>query len=126
MTCCKNIPTKSIMLVQGDDSNAMGGYIKITLTTTQDLTGWYLILQIDNFQWRYDDITAKELYLVIPREITSQLNIGSTTAAIKIFDSHDLCRTIKNNIPVYVEKQSVANPTEEEPASEETDDDTQN
>lgn len=125
MKCCKNIPTKSIMLVQGDDSNAMGGYIKITLTTEQDLTGWYLILQIANFQWRYDDLTSKELYLVVPREITAQMDIGATTAAIKIFDNNDLCRTVKDNIPVYVGKQAVANPTEEEPVPEETDNDTQ-
>lgn len=113
MKCCKDlIPQKSIILRQGDDSNAFGGYIKLKLKTEQDLTGWYLILQIYQFQWRYDDLTSKEIQIVIPRDITEQMPVGTTTGAIKIFDNNDLCKTVAD-VPVYVGEKQVDNPESE-------------
>lgn len=110
MACCENIPHNSIQLTQGDDSNAMGNFIEIDITSDEDMTGWYAIVQLENFQWRYDDLTAGALEWVIPRDITAQLTIGGHYAAIKVFDSNDLCRTVKKDISVYVNKQVVANP----------------
>lgn len=111
MTCCMdNKQTNSIILTQGDDSNAMGGSINFNLTSTEDMTGWYAILQLDNFQWRYDDLSSGSFEWVVSREITSQLTPGEYSAAIKVFDGNNLCKTIINNIPVYVNKQTVANP----------------
>lgn len=118
MKCCKDvIPNKSLKLIQGDDSNAFGGYIKLKLKTDQDLTGWYLILQIFNFQWRYNDLTSKEIEIVISRDITAQMPVGTTKGAIKLFDQNDLCRTVAD-VPVYVGKLQVENP-EPDPEPEE-------
>lgn len=112
MTCCMdNKQTNSIVLTQGDDSNALGGSIVFNLTGTEDMTGWYAILQLDNFQWRYDDLTRGSFEWVVSREITSQLDVGLQYAALKVFDANDLCRTVLQNIPVYVNAQVVNNPT---------------
>ena len=110
MTCCTDtLPKKSIELTQGDDSNALGGSIVFNLTTNADMTGWYAILQLGNFQWRYNDI-ENGFDWVIPRDITAQLEAGLQYASMKIFDSQDLCKTVINDIPVYVNAQTVANP----------------
>lgn len=112
MNCCENLQTASIQLTQGDDSNAMGHYIRIKLASSQDLTGWYAIVQLANFQWRYDDLTSGTLEWVVSHNITSQLAVGRQTAAIKIFDAGGTCRTIARNIPVFVNKSVVTNPQE--------------
>jgi hypothetical protein len=112
MTCCTDTKqTTSIVLTQGDDSNALGGSIRFNLTSTENLTGWYAILQLANFQWRYDDLTEGGFEWVVSREISSQLEVGLQYAAMKIFGADGLCKTVVQNIPVYVNQQVVANPT---------------
>lgn len=110
MNCCKKLQKNSIQLTQGDDSNALGHYIRIKLTSELDLTGWYAIVQLANYQWKYDDLTTGELYWTIPRDITSTLDVGAQSAAIKIFDATGKCRTMARNIPVFVNKMVVNNP----------------
>lgn len=111
MTCCTDTqPTKSIVLTQGDDSNALGGSIKFNLTSTEDMTGWYAILQLGVFQWQYNDLTNDGFEWIVSREISSQLEVGLQYAAMKVFDANDLCRTVISDIPVYVNQQTVANP----------------
>lgn len=112
MTCCTDTqPTNSIVLTQGDDSNALGGSIRFNLSSTEDMTGWYAILQLDNFQWRYDNISSGSFEWIVSREITSQLEIGLQYAALKVFDANGLCRTVLQKIPVYVNALVVNNPT---------------
>lgn len=116
--CCEKIPKESIQLTQGDDSNAMGNYIAVTFTSDEDLTGFYAIVQLENFQWKFTDLTQENEW-IIPRDISAQLDVGEHMAAIKVFDSNDLCRTEKRNIPVYVNAMVVDNP-EPEPEPEPT------
>lgn len=112
MTCCTDSrPTNSIVLTQGDDSNALGGSIKFNLTSTEDMTGWYAILQLDKFQWQYNDLTNGGFDWVVSREISGQLEVGLQYAAMKVFDADGLCKTVVQNIPVYVNAQVVNNPT---------------
>lgn len=121
MACCEHIPKESIQLTRGDDSNAMGNFIRIEITSEEDMTGWYAIVQLENFQWRYDDLTAGVLDWTIPRDITAQLDVGAHMAAIKVFDANDLCQTVKRDIPVYVNDMVVVNPEPEpEPEPEPT------
>lgn len=111
MTCCTDTqPTTSIILTQGDDSNAFGGVIRFNLTSTEDMTGWYAILQLGVFQWQYNDLTNGGFEWVVSREISSQLDVGLQYAALKIFDGAGLCKTVVQNIPVYVNEQVVNNP----------------
>lgn len=111
MTCCTDLqPKQSITLTQGDDSNALGGAIVFNMTADMDMTGWYAILQLQNFQWRYDNLQDGGFEWVITREITAQLEPGLHRAGMKIFDSDDLCKTVIDDIPVYVNEQVVANP----------------
>ena len=118
MACCNNLPKNSIMLIQGDDSNALGHYIKIKITSELDMSEWYAILQLERFQWKYTDLTSGEIEWVVTRDITAQLSIGEHQASIKIFDQNDRCKTVIQNIQVYVGAQTVANP-EPEPEPEE-------
>lgn len=123
MTCCENIPKSAIQLTQGDDSNALGQNISITIDTEEAMTGWYAIVQLENFQWRYENLTSgTPIEWVIPRDITAQLETGAHTGAIKIFDSSDLCRTVKKDIQVFVNEMVVANPPEPEPEPSEVQD----
>lgn len=112
MTCCTDAqPTNSIVLTQGDDSNALGGSIRFDLNGTEDMTGWHAILQLDRFQWQYNDLTDGGFEWVVSREITAQLEVGLQYAALKVFDANNLCRTVLQNIPVYVNEMVVNNPT---------------
>lgn len=112
MTCCTDTqPTTSIILTQGDDSNAFGGGIKFNLTSTEDMTGWYAILQLGVFQWQYNNLTNGGFEWVVSREVSSQLEVGLQYAAMKVFDADGLCKTVVQNIPVYVNAQVVNNPT---------------
>ena len=96
----------------------MGNYIAVTFTSDEDLTGFYAIVQLENFQWKFTDLTQENEW-IIPRDISAQLDVGEHMAAIKVFDSDDLCRTEKRNIPVYVNAMVVDNP-EPEPEPEPT------
>lgn len=110
MTCCTDTqPTNSIVLTQGDDSNALGGSIRFNLSSTENMTGWYAILQLEHFQWRYNNIASGNFEWVISREITTQLDVGLQYAALKVFDANNLCRTVLQNIPVYVNEMVVNN-----------------
>lgn len=122
MACCENLPKESIMLTQGDDSNAMGRSIEITIETEEDLTGWSAIVQLEQFQWEFDDLTAGPLEWVITRDITEQLAPGEHLAAIKLFDSNDLCATVKRDIPVFVNTLVVENPVTPTPEPTEAQD----
>lgn len=111
MTCCADTqPKTSIELTQGDDSNALGGSIVFNLTSPTSMNRWYAILQLQNFQWQFNNIASGRFEWIIPREITRQLDIGLQYASMKIFDSNNLCKTVINDIPVYVNEQTVANP----------------
>lgn len=111
MTCCTDLqPNQSIVLTQGDDSNALGGSIMFNLSSPEDMTGWYAILQLGNFQWKYENLNDGGFEWIVSREISGQLEAGLQYAAMKIFDSNDLCKTVINDIPVYVNAQTVANP----------------
>lgn len=122
MACCENLPKESIMLTQGDDSNAMGRSIEITIETEEDLTGWSAFVQLEQFQWEFDDLTAGPLEWVITRDITEQLAPGEHLAAIKLFDSNDLCATVKRDIPVFVNTLVVENPVTPTPEPTEAQD----
>ena len=123
MTCCKDLPKESIQLTRGDDSNALGQKIEIQIETEESMTGWYAIVQLENFQWRYENLTTDPIEWIIPRSVTEQLSIGEHSAAIKIFDADDLCKTVKRGIQVFVNEQVVANPEPEpEPEPEPTED----
>lgn len=99
-------------IVQGDDTNALGNSIVFTLETDLDLTGYSAIFQVENLQYKWNDITSKILSLVFTREQTSTLESGTYLGALKIFDENNLAVTVIRNIPVNVLPLAVDNPTE--------------
>lgn len=111
MSCCGC--QTGITIVQGDDTNALGNSILFTLETDLDLTGYTAIFQVESLQYKWNDITSKELFLVFNREETATLTVGSQLGALKIFDENDLAVTVIRNIPVNVLPLVVDNPTED-------------
>ena len=98
-----------ITLTQGDDSNALGKEIKITLNTDIDLTGFKAVFQLDNFQQKFDDITSKELFVVIPAADTAALPVGELDGGLKIYDANGLCLTVAKEIKFLIEEKVVEN-----------------
>lgn len=100
---------QGIKLTQGDDTNALGNSIVFTLNTDLDLTGYTAVFQVESIRKTWDDITSKELDLVITKEETAALSVGTHLGALKIYDSDGLAVTVIRNIPVYVESLVVEN-----------------
>lgn len=101
-----------ITIVQGDDTNALGNSIVFTLETDLDLIGYSAIFQVEDLQYKWDDITSKELFLIFNREETATLEEGTYMGALKIFDDSNLAVTVIRNIPVNVLPLVVNNPVE--------------
>lgn len=110
--CNKKIPI--IDITQGDDSNALGKQILIHLNTSADLTGCSAIFQVGDFTQTWADITELELEVVIPREATALLPIGSIQGALKIVDSDGRTMTVCRNIMIRVSPKVVINPEDGE------------
>lgn len=101
--------TKGFTITQGDDSNALGNTMGFELETDLDLTGYRAIFQIARLQWKFDDITSKELSFVVTKEQSYELMEGVEYGALKIFDADNRPVTIIRDIPVYVKTQVVDN-----------------
>lgn len=106
--CCPD----GIKIVQGDDTNALGNSIVFTLETDLDLTGYTAVFQVESLQYKWNDITSKELFLVFNREETATLTVGTQLGALKIFDENNLAVTVIRDIPVNVLSLVVDNPAE--------------
>lgn len=106
MPCDNNA---KIIITRGDDSDALGNTIKIHLNTELDLTDFTAVFQIDKLRWEYDDITSKELNIVITREQSMQLEDGVAYGALKIYDATDKAITIIRDVPIYVKTKVVDN-----------------
>ena len=102
-----------IVITRGDDSDAFSNVIKITMNTDIDLTGYKAIFQIGREQWVYDDISSKEVSIVIDKERSMKFKEGTYYAAFKLFQPDGLCKTAFRDIPVYVKEIVVDNPHEE-------------
>lgn len=94
--------SKGFVIVQGDDTNALGNEIVFELDTDLDLTGFSAVFQVESLQYKWTDITSKELYLVFDREKTQTLTPGLYYGALKIYDNNDLAVTVIRNIPINV------------------------
>lgn len=93
---------KGIVITQGDDTNALNNEIMFRLNTDLDLTGFTAVFQVESLQYKWNDITSKELALVFTREQTQSLSAGKYYGALKIYDNNDLAVTVIRDIPVNV------------------------
>lgn len=98
-----------IKITQGDDTNALGNSIVFTLNTDLDLSGYTAAFQVIDVRKTWSDITSKELTLVLSKEETAKLPVGTHLGALKIYDASGLAVTVIRNIPVYVESMVVEN-----------------
>lgn len=98
-----------ITLRQGDDSNALGREIKITIDTDLDLTGFTAAFQLDNLRLEFKDITSKELLLIIPADESAKLPKGELYGALKLYDTNGLALTVADEIKFMIEEKVVEN-----------------
>lgn len=98
-----------ITLRQGDDSNALGREIKITLDTDLDLIGFTAVFQLGDFRQKFDNITSKELFVVIPAAESEKLEVGPLDGALKIYDANELALTVADGIKFLIEEKVVEN-----------------
>ncbi len=98
-----------ITLRQGDDSNALGREIKITLDTDLDLTGFKAVFQLGDFRQEFNDITSNELFVVIPAAESEKLEVGPLAGALKIYDANGLALTVAVEIKFNIEEKVVDN-----------------
>ena len=92
-----------IKLTQGDDSNALGGKIIITLQSETDLVGYTAKFRLGAFLQTFDDITSGELSIVIPAEESAKLPAGLLSGSLKIFDADGFQKTVLRNIMFQIE-----------------------
>lgn len=97
-----------IEITQGDDSNAFDAQILIKLETELDLTGCRAVFQLGDFQQCFDDISGKELALVIPAAATKGLACGACCGGLKIYDQNGRAKTICKDIKFLVQKGVVS------------------
>lgn len=96
-----------IFVTRADDSNAMGYQIEIEIDTSLSLEGWTARFQLEDLMWDFDDITSKNLSLIISAAQSKQLPVGTSYGAMVLYDEHGLRKTVMRNIPVYIYPQVV-------------------
>ena len=92
-----------IKLTRGDDSNALGEQIIITLKSEIDLSGYSALFQLGEFRQKFDDISSGELEIVIPAAESRNLPVGRMSGSLKIFDPDGLQKTVVRNIMFQIE-----------------------
>ena len=97
-----------IYITRADDSNAMGYSINIRIETELSLEGWTARFQLEDLAWDFDDITSKNLPLIISAEQSKLLPVGTSYGAMVLYDENGLRKTVMRNIPVYIYPQLVS------------------
>lgn len=99
----------TIYLTQGDDSDAMGKKYLLKIESEVDLTGFSAIFQLRHFQQKFNDISKKEVNVVIPSSVSALFPIGPANAAIKVFDTDGKQVTVARDIKFYILPKVVDN-----------------
>ena len=109
----------TIPITRGDDTNALGAKITVTLETELDLTGFTAVFQVGDFRQTFSDITGKRLEIVIPRSATALMPLGVVQGALKVYDANGLAKTIHKEITFLVTQKMVDNIPAQTPAAQE-------
>lgn len=104
----------NIVIVRGDDSNALQNTWEIELETDYDLMGCTAYLQIGPLQYMYTDIVDKIIPVVISKADSLKLEEGVYNASLKIVDANQRDITILKALPVMVTSEVVSVPVVEE------------
>lgn len=94
---------------RGDDLNAFGKEVVVTLNTERDLISCRAVFELDGFRQEWDDVTSKRLLLVMTREDTYKLKVGQRFGHVKIYDQNNLAETVEKEISVFVHPEVVKN-----------------
>ena len=97
-----------LFVTRADDSNAMGYEIMIHIDTSLTLEGWTARFQLEDLSWDFDDITSKNIPLIISAEQSKMLPVGTSYGAMVLYDQNGLRKTVMRNIPVYIYPQLVS------------------
>lgn len=93
-----------ITLIRGDDTNALGGLVTITLKSEIDLIGMTAAFRLGDFLQEFTDLTSGELQIVIPAAETAKLPLGPITGTLQLTDTTGRQKTVIRNIFFDVKK----------------------
>ena len=110
----------NIVIVRGDDSDALQNTWEIELETDYDLFGCKAILQIGPLSYSYDNIESKIIPIHISAEDSLKLEEGIYNAALKIIDADYKEITILKALPIMVTSEVVENTVFVEQESQDT------
>lgn len=99
----------NIVIVRGDDSDALHNTWEIELETDYDLSDCRAILQIGPLQYIYNDITNKIIPITISGADSMKLEEGVENASLKIIDENGKDITILKALPITITSEVVPN-----------------
>jgi hypothetical protein len=99
----------NIVIVRGDDTDALNNTWEIELETDYNLLNVKAILEIGPLVYEYDDITSKIIPLTISAEDSMKLEEGIENMSIKIIDENGKSVTILKALPVTITSEVVHN-----------------
>ena len=99
----------NIVIVRGDDTDALQNTWEIELETDYNLIGCKAILEIGPLVYEYDDIVSKIIPLTISAEDSMKLEEGIENMSIKIIDENGKSVTILKALPVTITSEVVHN-----------------
>lgn len=99
----------NIVIVRGDDTDALQNAWEIELETDYNLIGSKAILEIGPLVYEYDDIENKIIPLTISAEDSMKLEEGIENMSIKIIDENGKSVTILKALPITITSEVVHN-----------------
>ena len=102
MTCPCN--GNVIKLVKGDSTDFNGNqFLSIILNTEMDLTDFNALFFLSDIIHEFDDITSKELEIVLSKEETAALPVGLIDGRLVLIDPQGRRITVSTSIPFFVQ-----------------------
>lgn len=109
---CTNLTSTNsaiISLRQGDDTDAMGRTITVTVTTDDDWTGYSARFQLGRVYKDYSDVSSKTFNISLSSTDTRKLPLGRIDGYIKFIDANGKYSTEETVIPFDILSMVVSN-----------------
>lgn len=104
-----NTSSGIIPIYKGDDSDAMGKSITVTVITDNDWAGYSARFQIGRIYKDYADVSSKTFNISLSSTDTNKLPLGRVDGYIKIIDADGKVTTDDKTIPFDVLPMEVRN-----------------
>ncbi len=109
---CSNLPSTNsaiISLRKGDDTDAMGRTITVTITSTADWVGYSARFQLGRVYKDYSDVSSKTFTISLASTDTIKLPVGRLDGYLKFIDADGKYTTDETIIPFDILPMTVRN-----------------